>query len=319
MYYFLNNKTSNFKTIEYGKVLYPYLIVFAFLMVFQQPLAAQKSKHSLFVTDGQSLTERWELDSASRNGTFNIVPYKPIYVLLGNWSSNPNTKPQSENPDYSVSQEIPLNAVELKFQLSLKTKVIQGIFGGYGDLWVAYTQSSRWQLYNQELSRPFRETNYEPEAMLTFATQYKLFGLNGRMLGIGFNHQSNGRTLPLSRSWNRIVLQAGFEKKDWTLLLRPWIRLNDEDDENPAIEDYTGRADLLIAHVLKRHQLSLLARHSLRFGENSHGSLQLDWSLPISGHLKGHVQVFHGYGESMIDYNHKQTTIGLGVSLIEWQ
>jgi phospholipase A1/A2 len=293
-------------------------LLIGLMLVSNGSLFAQNTGHSLFASEGQSLSSRWELDSAYRNGTFNIVPYKPIYVLLGNWSSNPNRMPQSENPDYSVSEEIPLNATELKFQLSLKTKVLQGIFGGHGDLWVAYTQSSRWQLYNQALSRPFRETNYEPEAMLTFATRYKLFGLNGRMFGIGFNHQSNGRALPLSRSWNRIVFQAGFEKKDWTVLLRPWIRLNDEDDENPAIEDFTGRADLLVAHNIKGHQLSLLGRHSLRFGENNRGSLQLDWALPLSGRLKGHLQVFHGYGESMIDYNHKQTTIGLGVSLIEW-
>jgi phospholipase A1 len=319
MHIFLKITSFTRKIHGYVKVLYPYIVVFTGFIVIVTPLSAQKNRQNLFDGEAKSLSERWELDSASRNGTFNLVPYKPIYVLLGNWSSNPNIKPQSENPDYSVSQDIPLNAAELKFQLSLKTKVLQGIFGGHGDLWVAYTQSSRWQLYNTQLSRAFRETNYEPEAMLTFATRYKLFGMNGRMLGISFNHQSNGRALPLSRSWNRIVFQAGFEKKDWTVLLRPWVRLNDEDDENPAIEDFTGRADLLISHALKGHQFSLLAKHSLRFGNNSHGSLQFDWALPISGHLKGHLQVFHGYGESMIDYNHKQTTIGLGVSLIEWQ
>lgn len=272
----------------------------------------------LLVPEGHSLSERWELDSANRKGTFRLVPHKPIYVLAGNWTSNPNKQPFSENPSYSFTKPIPIDAVEMKFQLSFKTKILQGIFGGHGDLWAGYTQTSRWQLYNPELSRAFRETNYEPEAMLTFATRYRILGFEGRMLGIGFTHQSNGRALPASRSWNRIILQAGFEKENWTILLRPWFRIPDEDDENPEIMNYVGRGDLLVSHNMKGHQLSILARHSLRFGEDNHGSLQFDWAIPISGNLRGHFQLFSGYGESMIDYNHKQTTIGLGISLIEW-
>lgn len=295
------------------------ILSLTFLVIVSFVSRAQDTGNRLFDPETRSLTQRWELDSAHRKGTFRLVAHKPMYVLAGNWTSNPNKQPVSENPAYSFTKPIPIDAVEMKFQLSFKTKVLQGIFWGHGDLWAGYTQTSRWQLYNPELSRAFRETNYEPEGMLTFATRYKLLGFEGRMLGIGFTHQSNGRALPASRSWNRIILQAGFERENWIILLRPWFRIPDEDDENPEIMNYVGRGDLLVSHQIKGHQLSLLARHSLRFGENNRGSMQFDWAIPISGNLKGHLQIFSGYGESMIDYNHRQTTIGLGVSLVAWQ
>ena len=209
----------------------------------------------------------------------------------------------------------------MKFQLSLKTKLVQGLFNGYGDIWAAYTQSSRWQVYNGALSRPLRETNDEPEAMLVFRTNYHLLGLDGKLLGLSLNHQSNGRTDPLSRSWNRVIGMAGFERDDWTVMIRPWWRLQEAPavDDNRDIEDMLGRGDLVVSKLWGQHLLSLQLRHSLRRGAQSHGSAQLDWAFPLIGKLKGHAQVFTGYGESLIDYNFRQTRAGLGFSLIEWR
>ena len=208
--------------------------------------------------------------------------------------------------------------MEAKLQLSLKTKALENLFEDNGDMWVGYTQTAHWQVYNEDESRPFRETNYEPEASLIFRTDYSILGLNGRLLGLTYNHQSNGRSGPLSRSWDRIMLNIGLEKDNFALMLRPWYRL-DEDagkDDNPDIKNYVGRGDLTAFYRRNDNEFSLLLRHSLRGGDDSRGAMQFDLAFPIAGKLRGYFQLFDGYGESLIDYNHRATYVGLGVSLM---
>lgn len=268
---------------------------------------------------GSMLDSRWELAKDSKLGTFNFRAYKPVYLMPAFWSSNQNELPRSPNPRNTVTTPQSLTDVEAKFQLSFKTKAIENIFGDNGDVWMAYTQSSHWQVFNGDESRPFRETNYEPEVLLAFRTNYRVGGWAGRLFGVGINHQSNGRPDPLSRSWNRLVVNIGFDREDWALMLRPWWRIPDgRDDDNPDISNYVGRGDLTLVHRRGRNEFSLMGRHSLRSGDAAHGAFQFDWGFPISSALRGHVQVFDGYGESLIDYNHRATYFGLGVSLLEW-
>ncbi len=269
---------------------------------------------------GSLLDSRWELAKDSKLGRFQLRAYKPVYLLPAFWTSDVNQAPRSPNPANTVTTPEALESTELKFQLSFKTKVAEDLFGDNGDVWLGYTQSSRWQAYNTEASRPFRETNYEPEAMLVFRNNYSLFGWKGRMTGLSLNHQSNGRSDPLSRSWNRVILSVGMDRDNWALVLRPWYRISESerDDNNPDIEDYIGRGDAMVVYNRNGHELALTARHSLRSGDRAHGSLQLDWGFPINNMLRGRVQVFDGYGESMIDYNHKATYVGVGLSLLEW-
>ena len=266
------------------------------------------------------LDTRWELAPESKLGTFNVRGYKPVYVLPIFASSKQNQRPHSPNPDNTVATAEKLQNVELKFQLSLKTKVWQGVFGDTGDLWVGYTQSSRWQVYNSKQSRPFRETDYEPEATLVFNTNYHVLGWDGRLLGIGVDHQSNGRSNPLSRSWNRVIADVGFEREGWTVVFRPWWRIPESasTDDNPDISDYMGRGEVQIVHELHGQEFGLTLRDSFRGGNRQHSSARLTWSFPMAGNLRGYAELFNGYGESLIDYNHNATYVGVGVSLLDW-
>lgn len=269
---------------------------------------------------GSLLDSRWELAADSKLGLFNVRAYKPVYLLPAVWTSKTNPLPSSPNPRNTVTEPQQLDSVEAKFQISFKTKAAENLFGNNGDLWLGYTQSSRWQVYNGDQSRPFRETNYEPEVLLVFRNGYGLpGGWRGRMAAVGITHQSNGRSDPLSRSWNRLMFNIGFDNESWAVVARPWVRISDgSDDDNPDIEDYMGRGDITLSHVRGGHRYTLMARHSLRSGDRSHGALQFDWGFPIHRAFRGHVQVFSGYGESLIDYNHRATYIGMGISLQDW-
>jgi phospholipase A1/A2 len=289
----------------------------------------KQSASNIFAIEGAILNpnvsildSRWELSPESKLGTWNIRAFQPVYLMPVFWASDKNTRPVSENPQNTVGTEDEkrLTSTEAKFQLSLKTKAVENIFGDNGDVWLGYTQSSRWQVYNEDESRPFRETNYEPEASLVFRTNYDLFGLNWRMLGLTFNHQSNGRSDPFSRSWNRVMLNLGFDYGNFALMVRPWYRLEEDsdDDNNPEIKNYIGRGDLNAFYRWNEHDFNLMLRHTLKGGDDNRGAVRLDWTFPISGRLRGHLQLFDGYGESLIDYNHRATYAGLGLSLVNW-
>ena len=272
----------------------------------------------------KSLSGKWSLnDSLNQQPLFSFEPYKPVYILFANYSNNINQRPRSENPVNTFQEALDFNKTELKFQISFKTKVLRNILGEKlgGAIFLAFTQSSRWQFYNDVNSRPFRETNYAPEIIFIVPTKYQFFNLRGAYTGISITHESNGRSNPASRSWNRVIFHLGLESERWRVLVKPWIRISEdfEEDNNPNIEDYVGRGEVLIAyHPHHKHQFSLSGKHSLKGGSNSRGSMQFDYAIKVYDNLKIYTQIFHGYGESMIDFNHTQTTFGVGVSLINW-
>ncbi|MCE8020148.1 phospholipase [Halomonas sp. MCCC 1A11036] len=257
----------------------------------------------------ESLAERRELERESVDNPFTIATHRLNYVLPVSHTTSPNASQFD-----LIDSEAGVDDMEMKFQFSAKVNLWEGLFGDTGDLYFAYTQRSWWQAYNTDASSPFRETNYEPELFVDFANDHSFLGWTNSLNRVSFNHQSNGRSHRLSRSWNRLILESVFVRDDWALTLAPYWRLpeSDGDDENPDIERYMGYGDITLARRFAHDQeASLMVR-----GNPSAGNMgaQLDYSWPLFGNLRGYFQFYHGYGESMIDYDHRQNRFSLGVS-----
>ncbi len=261
------------------------------------------------------LERLWELDKESRKDKYAISPHRSNYILPITYVESPNEQAiKKANPDKELKN------AETAFQISFKTKIWQDVFGQNMDLWVAYTQRSFWQFYNFKDSSPFRETNYEPEVLLNFRTDYDLLWLKNRFINVGLNHQSNGQSGLLSRSWNRAVANFGFERDNLVLILKTWYRFPEsaENDNNSDIENYLGYGELWGYYFWKGNRFGVMARNNLNLSTNR-GAVQLEWSFPLLERISGYIQYFNGYGESMLDYNHNINRIGIGFIVRDWE
>jgi phospholipase A1 len=255
------------------------------------------------------------------------------------YSNNPNDRPTSAN--FSRVRDQRLEQPELKFQVSIKAKVAEQI-GNVADLWFGYTQQSNWQAFNESDARPFRNTDYEPELILGFPlrSQISALGFVPRVINFGLIHQSTGSSDPFERSWDRVYAEIGLDRdvdktRDrFAVLARAWYRFPESrsEDDNPDIQHFLGYEELLFFWRHGDSNVSALLRNNLQIQDNR-GSLQLNWSLPITRlpslsnvtasswvdhELRFYVQFFTGYGETLVDYNHYQTTIGIGIMLSDW-
>ena len=268
------------------------------------------------------LSLSYDLDRNGEAGLWRVRPHNPVYILPMYFHGKPNRHPSTPNQetvDYTPNDQ---RAPELKFQVSLKSKMMDDVFGTNADLWFGYTHMAHWQIYNEDNSRPFRAHDYEPEVFVTQPVSADLpFGGRLRMLGGGLVHHSNGEGDQLSRSWNRAYMMAGMEWGKLTVMPRLWGRIlkegNDvQPDDNPDILDYYGYGDVKFLYQLDNNKnISGTARYNPKTGK---GALQLDYVHPIGNGISGYVQLFQGYGQSLIDYNHEATSIGVGVMLNDW-
>ncbi|MGL5345378.1 MAG: phospholipase A [Plesiomonas sp.] len=252
------------------------------------------------------------------NTPFLLIPYDTNYVLYS-YSSNIN-KGMYANRGYDAND---LRKDNIKFQLSFAFPIWRGLLGNNSVLAAAYTQKSLWQATNFAISAPFLETNYELRVFTAWSSDYTLAGWHFKELELGFVHQSNGRGYDYfdeknekhdtSRSWNRIYARVMAQRNNWMVDLEPWVRVDSsKNDDNPDISDYLGHYRMQVGYKTGDSVYSLEGRYNWN---SDKGSAQLGWSYPITPSVRFYTQLFTGYGQTMIDYNFRQTSFGMGFML----
>ncbi len=273
------------------------------------------------VDESQSLLrERIERERAVEENRSVLLAHKRNYVLPLAYSNDPNDDVfEPDDSDFGLN----LDHLEVVFQLSIKAPIAESLFTDEDALFFGFTVKSFWQAYNEDISSPFRETNYEPELFWVTPVPWTVLGGDASFVGLGFSHQSNGRSQLFSRSWNRIYATLGWERWRWLFAFKAWYRIPEDDkddpldadgDDNPDIEDYMGNFEFYAVYRRDDQEFGLMFRNNLETDDNR-GAVQLDWTFPMHRRFRGYVQVFNGYGESLIDYDANITRVGVGVLL----
>jgi len=237
----------------------------------------------------------------SNNTTNGFSAHKQNYILPFTYSGLPESDERKK--------------FEIKYQVSIKQRLIK--FYGWA-MYFGYTQKSFWQAYDLNDSRPFRENNFNPEIFL----RTKMW--SGMRIDSGVEHESNGKELPYSRSWNRIYLTPYFENAYMIASLKGWYRINErkkEDesdvagDDNPDIHKYYGYGELGVTFKfpeLHNSYLAAMARYNPKY---QRGAIEINTTIPLYlNSMSLMIQYWNGYGESLIDYNIKQQKIGIGLN-----
>jgi phospholipase A1 len=274
----------------------------------------QPTKESQVELEKSPITKRANKEDKIMDNPFGIAFYKPTYILPYYYTVSPDYAVYRNNTPDGTS----LRHGEVKYQLSFKVPIWRDILGYPSTLNFAYSQMSYWQLYNNTAF--FRETDYEPEVFFANEINQPLsqyWHIN--FLNIGASHQSNGYGGPLERSWNRVYIEAITSSENWMVSLKPWLILHDHtyNRYNPDIGKFMGYGQATVAYKYNHQVLSVEARNFIESG-GTRATTTLTWSFPLTKQWNGYIQVFSGYGQSLIEYNHRTNSVGVGIALSNW-
>jgi len=230
-----------------------------------------------------------------------ISPYEPMYVVLGG-----------------------KGGVTARFQFSFKYRVfdadsfVVNSVRPLRDFYLAYSQTSLWDL-NEE-SKPFKDTSYRPSAFWQGLGP----GRDGlpHLVRAGYEHESNGQADVQSRSIDMLFVQPIWRTSlhEQELVFAPKFYTYIEKEDNPDIHRYRGNVDWIVRYGSQNDWLAAVLVRGFTHGR---GSVQLDLSYPLRApvfYRAGgffYVQLFQGYGESLLEYNKERgPSLRVGVGIV---
>jgi phospholipase A1 len=226
---------------------------------------------------------------------------------------HPISHVDSAGPPHYESEHFANRSKESVYQFSFKIPLIgKGLFP---NIYGAYTQKAYWQVYDEVNSRPFRETNYNPELFLRLGSP--IFTLD-----FGVEHQSNGEADPDSRAWDILYAKVGLNLSFLSIYLKGW-HLYDEDqkggvqnryifEKQESITHYYGYGEAQIIFRTHHFELGFYGRHNR---SRKKGAYRVDLLIRGGKKIGLHAQYFRGYGDSLIDYNRLNSRVGVGFLL----
>ena len=286
-------------------------ILFCLLSLQASADIADKEKSQIKIEDIQNDRSKENMQKWL-DGSFGLKPYKDNYIIPLGYATK-------EYPSHKPG--IYYDKKEAELQVSLKLKVYENLFGLNEIYYLSYTHQAFWQIYIE--SSPFRESIYNPEAFVVFPISDRKSWFQMRSFKIATAHMSNGqpntRDVPgfkgynLSKSINYFYATARFQHgtllTDVTLMA-PFPGSANLDD-NPDIMKYLGYTKVKFTYFINDHMCSLM----IRGNESSlKGAIEAKYSYPLYADTYLYAKIFHGYGESLVDYNREVTKFSVGFS-----
>lgn len=221
-----------------------------------------------------------------------LLAYRPIYFAYGEPSSKIQFSFRSE-----LSQKFPIN--------------------------FAYTQVIFWEL--QKESKPFLDATYSPEIFYRFPRAVDPWVSVD--LGL-WAHNSNGKAGADSRSYDYSYVR-GVYAKEWTRLSAAFFAklkvIYGNEETTEEILNYVGPLDfgvevfgLLEGLFIDQAEIRLEVQPGGKFSTEFHkGGYQISANFRIKGidlNPAFYIQYYHGYAETLINYDQKVDVVRAGIT-----